>query len=412
MATSSKGKKFKIDPKEVFICYRGSNDAAISVGIELYYLLEKLGGVSCFFAPRTIPKGYNFKDDLPEYFSNVKVVVLLLTGGFFDKCGDYDDVVYAELVEAFKNRRIKFLPIQFPSFAYSDYEKALTFFNERDINKFKHINSIEYKGAYNTDIQGVVDNVIKLKDTPIENDIRTELMGVGDNDEDRKFETNITNLAVEYSSDPKSEEALFSILDEDEDERAAYYAYYCLNAMYRRNKDFYKLGALIENYKERFKERSTANHLIALYYLESGAACDYDELLENSYEDARRFSDNAGYGHLFADMFATIYENGELSDKKAFCDKWHDIALEECEHAIELTPSYAKFYCTKARILAIDRRFREAEQNINRAISLENSRRNDYYLRIGNYQYYKGMIKTEQKLWELYHMDRKEESNV
>jgi hypothetical protein len=58
------------------------------------------------------------------------------------------------------------------------------------------------------------------------------------------------------------------------------------------------------------------------------------------------------------------------------------------------------------------KRFKEAEQCVNKAISLEDSGRSDYFLRILDYNYYKTMIKTDEKLYERMKMKTKEKEYV
>ena len=410
-------KILKIDPKEVFICYRGANEhpTAVTVGMELYYLLEKLNDVPCFFAPRVIPKGANYKKYLSEYFESIKVVVVLLTRGFFTPNENAEEeIVFEELKNAFKNRRIKFFPILFDGFNSSEYDEAEKYFDVRDINRIRHINGTLYEGPYGDKIEKAVASIIALKDTPVEDDIYDELSAFKPEIETRReYDLGITNdLAVKYLKDPQSEEVLLELIQGDADDYVTYNAYYCLNVMYRRTKDYEKLGEIIKEYHSKFADHPSASHLLVLYYIETGYTSNYEEILKYAQNDALIFTDNAGFIHSFPYVVASLYESNVPEDKEEYFNRWYQSALDAVNAAIELSPEYAKYYCTKARILAMANRFKEAEQCVNKAISFEDSTRSDYFLRILDYHYYKTMLKTDEKLYENAKMKYKEEAYV
>lgn len=407
----------KIDPKEVFICYRGANEhpRAVTVGMELYYLLEKLNGVPCFFAPRVIPKGVDYKKFLPEYFESVKVVVVLLTKGFFTPNENSDEeIVFEELKNAFNDRRIKFFPILFDGFSNDDYYEAEKYFDARDINRIRHINGVLYEGPYGDKIEKAVSSIIALKNTPIEKDIYDELSAFKPEMEiKRSYDLGITNdLVVRYLKDPQSEEILCDLIEGDAGNYITYNAYYCLNVMYRRTKDYEKLDGIIKRYHSKFTDHPSANHLLVLYYLETGYTTNYEEILELAQSDASIFTDNAGFVHSFPYVVASLYENDVPEDKEKYLERWYQSALDTVNMVIDLSPEYAKYYCTKARILAMAKRFKEAEYFVNKAISLEDSTRSDYFLRILDYQYYKIMIKTDEKMYEMTRVKSMEEEYV
>ena len=215
----------------------------------------------------------------------------------------------------------------------------------------------------------------------------------------RSFELNLTEYVIENSSAHLCE-ALEKLLSAEQDDRVAYNAFYCLNIIYRRTKDFVKLSVLFEKYSQKFARHITFSHLKVLFEIESGSMYDYAEVLNVTYKDSELFSDNAGFVHLFADVFATIYENGYIRDKQAYLDSWYDLALNAVNRAIYLDDEYAKYSCTKARILVIKNEFMEAVSYIDKAIGIEKSGRSDYILRICTYQYHKMMINVSRKIYE------------
>ena len=197
---------------------------------------------------------------------------------------------------------------------------------------------------------------------------------------------------------------LESIIDECSDDMVAYNAFYALNVINRRNKDYAKLQLLFDRFEKRFRKHITFDHLKALFEIEADSFYDYSEILKSTYKDSELFNDNAGFVHAFASVFVTIYERGGIKNPTAYIDEWYDLALNAINNSIELDPNYAKYYCTKARILCIKAEYREANILIDKAISYEDSKRNDYALRISNYQYYKMMVQMHIQIDKLKEM--------
>lgn len=116
------------------------------------------------------------------------------------------------------------------------------------------------------------------------------------------------------------------------------------------------------------------------------------------------FPDNAGFVHLFADVYATVCERADPQERAAIIEKWGARAKEMVDKAIKESRDYAegrgyaKYYCTRARIQALQKNYREAERDINLAIDKEDSQRKDYVIRLLGYQYHKTMIQVEKKL--------------
>ena len=229
----------------------------------------------------------------------------------------------------------------------------------------------------------------------VEIDDILEFFGRLPNESARSYELDLTAFAMKLTG---HQDLLAQILDGDYPERIRYAAFYCNHIILRRIKDFDRLAGLIDSYGPTFDGHKTYDHLVSLYMIESDALYDYEQILAATYKDSIFFDDNAGFVHLFADVFASIFERGGLRSEEEYLEKWYEKALAAVETAIELDASYAKYYCTKARILCIAGRYNEAETNINKAISLEVSTRSDYFIRISNYQYYKALIYFETRL--------------
>lgn len=198
----------------------------------------------------------------------------------------------------------------------------------------------------------------------------------------RGYEKSIAKLAEKCSSQ-EDIDLLHTIIDKQGGH--AYEAFVCLTTIYRRNKDFEMLKKAIDDHPE-FKKRISYNHILIQYWVHSESFYDYDQLLLLAYRDAQTFSDNAGYLQAFCNAFATICERCSDEDREKIVKDWYDEAYACINRAIELDPAYAKFYCTKGRILALREKFSEAIDLINLSVSKENSNRPDYALTIMNYQ--------------------------
>jgi tetratricopeptide (TPR) repeat protein len=105
---------------------------------------------------------------------------------------------------------------------------------------------------------------------------------------------------------------------------------------------------------------------------------------------------NAGVVHNFAETIASAYEESDVSTKSFIKNEWLEKANEAIDLAINLDSTYAKYYCTKGRLLAIEEKYDEAKESIRRAIDIEDSGKIDYVIRLGNYQYYLLLVQNNQ----------------
>ena len=92
---------------------------------------------------------------------------------------------------------------------------------------------------------------------------------------------------------------------------------------------------------------------------------------------------NPHWGHNYAEAIATAMEEEVVSSPSHIID-----AIDYVKKAIALAPKYAKYYCTFGRLLALKGQVAKGSQLIKKAIDLEDSKKNDYAIRIGDYQAY------------------------
>lgn len=216
-------------------------------------------------------------------------------------------------------------------------------------------------------------------------------------EETREYEKRITQIAMTCIS-PIQKRTLQTIADSNDS--FAYEGFYCLCIVYRRNRDYDLMRKLIVTH-QHFKDRISFNHIVVGYQVHSESMYDYDELLESAYDDALNLYNNAGYLQAFCNAFATICENCNEEDRHSIVKRWYKHATKLINRAIFLDPDYAKFYWTKARIIAFNGEYTEAFRLIAQAISLEDSSRPDYFLTILNYQQTKNAIISRQQISQL-----------
>lgn len=131
----------------VFICYRGDEGGSLASSIYSDLCLYTQNRLKVFFAPKCIPRGNNFKDACIATAAKTSLMILILSKGFFDKCYEPDDIVYAEIKSALADDRTKFLPIIMPGFSFSDAPLD-RYFDDTEIDRFKHISAIRFTDVY------------------------------------------------------------------------------------------------------------------------------------------------------------------------------------------------------------------------------------------------------------------------
>lgn len=201
----------------------------------------------------------------------------------------------------------------------------------------------------------------------------------------RDYETTLTDLIMDpqYTSYvPDFEKRILS-----EDDSIAYPLFLMCSIYYRRVKDHGKQERLIYKHKQRFEHHPSFSHYHALSYVDVGYHSKWRDML-NLAKDNSLNMHHAGAYHLFAELVAMTFEDEHHDATEQEFAYWLDEAKKAVDLAIMENPNYAKFYCTKGRVVALLKNTDEAQQYIRLAIEKEDSLKKDYTLRIGNYQYY------------------------
>lgn len=203
----------------------------------------------------------------------------------------------------------------------------------------------------------------------------------------REYETQIVDFAL---SDNSSEFhlALNELLqDESEEDKIRFAAFCTLCEAHRRNKDYSKEKQLIDENENLFNNHPLFTHIKLLYYIDNFDFTITERILvlAESNTNLEVFSNNSSVYHMLADLIVTAFENNEFFGKEPQADSWLQKGLTAVDRAILLQSDYAKFYCTKGRLLTLRKDYDEAAKLIRKAVDLEDSKKSDYPLRINEY---------------------------
>jgi len=223
----------------------------------------------------------------------------------------------------------------------------------------------------------------------------------------RNFEVEVVKLATNPPHDLFIEE-IQAHVEQQKDPSAVTkedFIAYCILVNYQRR---------MKNYEDEEKYIQAYRHIFApghpffdhmdllskMDNLEVYAAKDVLELAERS---CRQLSQNNGAVHAYCEVIALLHENN--SGRIGIGDVPQDVlgahldkALAAMDDILWKEHNYAKYYCTRGRLLAVKKRYPEAIQNITKAIAIEDSSRRDYTLRVNQYQIHLQQAKNMQVL--------------
>lgn len=231
----------------------------------------------------------------------------------------------------------------------------------------------------------------------------------------RTFEVELTK----FVNSLKDISVLESLRDSN-DESEKVVGIYGLFIYYRHMMEYDQLDQLLRDYGDCFTNRLSLSHLRTIFYIDSDIFYSSEEILQqlnDAYRVTLKYQNMAsrctdfspdkkinveGSLHAFADLFATYCERYETL-QPTLVSEWYKRALSAIDAAIQASPNYAKYYCTRGRILAQTHEYDDALNNIQKAIRLEspNSNKENYSLRIMQYQSHKINIQARLQIYKL-----------
>lgn len=228
-------------------------------------------------------------------------------------------------------------------------------------------------------------------------DLQNKIKDVVDkySDTSREYELNLTRIVNTDFEINTAMKLLLEILKDNDKTDEAYAVFYCINIYHRNLFNNDDLDKLWKSYSKNFEKYKSFEHLkinrFRISLLPTATFNEQEEYLKLAYKNREEYSDNAGYIHAFCALFANIIEKNEnnLEFREKILKYWEPYVLDSVNDAITLDHKYAKYYCTKGRILSAYSEYDKADRAICKAIAMENSTRTDYAVRINDYQYYR-----------------------
>ena len=180
---------------------------------------------------------------------------------------------------------------------------------------------------------------------------------------------------------------------------------YCVLVNYqRRMKNYEEEEKYIHTYRDVFASgHPFFDHMDLLSRMDNLEVYTVEEILELADRNCKQLTLNAGAKHAYCETIAMLHEAnaGKSGVNEATIETLNvhlDKAIIIIDKVISGNSDYAKYYCTKGRLLAVKKRYSEAIQNITKAIAIEDSSRSDYTLRVNQYQIHLQQAKNLQAL--------------
>lgn len=233
----------------------------------------------------------------------------------------------------------------------------------------------------------------------------------GNRDIDRDFDYHIGNFVSQAARYKDFEKFCSNEIDVNrkEDGKRAYIAFFALNTHFRRSKRIADMGRLLDRYMLYFKGNPSFAFLQLLYDMHVNKDRFSCSILKKAEDVCEVMEYNVNVLHAYAEIVANNYEVAIQNLRKKIVAEHLQRAYDYIERALFAYPNYAKYYCTKARILMIKADVEEEEKQketyyiealeaINYAFNYE-SNGTQFLIRMEEYERYEGIIKIKFNLF-------------
>ncbi|TKX35141.1 hypothetical protein EXE51_15820 [Halorubrum sp. CGM5_25_10-8B] len=218
------------------------------------------------------------------------------------------------------------------------------------------------------------------------------------------------NLAKLIGQIPEVKNHLESILADDKPIDAEcldpvalrFAAFKALVTFHRRNKNITMLESLHMDYGHLFSERPMYNESYSVLLRVRGQPDDIYEAIDIQENVLEEVADNPGIYQAHANTITQAIEDGIISGSQR--EEYLEKARHSIDRAISLWRDYGKYHVTKGRILALQGRFDEGRRKIEQGIDLEDPEKDDYAIRIGQFQQH--LLRTDFREYESQLQDR------
>lgn len=274
-------------------------------------------------------------------------------------------------------------------------------------------------------IKKAIAKALKQKEILNKDDIIKKLKELPEQTE-RKFEKTIVSYAMNWADNifyiQHEDESgnitytngiLFDIIDlirqpdvSAEDRKLAFAAFCIAENYARRSENRTDLQELTDTYGHYFENEKFTLHLavcakikeLEAYKKDDRDKFDFDAILADARKNVKQLTGNIGADHAFAETVLLAFENApELLEHMT--ERRKEKLLQEALDTMVVVhdkDSYAKFYCTHARLFAVAGKYDEAQEYLNIAIDKEDNTKSDYPIRVGKYLTYLQQVRTQQ----------------
>lgn len=199
----------------------------------------------------------------------------------------------------------------------------------------------------------------------------------------RAWELNLTRLVERV---PDVEKTLKDIINENgsdtdsEDDSVRFAAFFAYCTFLRRQKNITEFEEALTTHQE-FSDHPMYFHLRALFLKRRGQRGDFSDAIKNAKRAADKLEGHAGVEHSLATSIISAIEEG-IEEKT---DELLDLADESIKNALR-NSDYPKFYATQGRLLALQGEYKRAKESVRIAMDREDISKQDYPIRISEYQ--------------------------
>lgn len=230
------------------------------------------------------------------------------------------------------------------------------------------------------------------------NEVAKELKKITANESTREFEEQVNSI---IDSDTSNNKILVTTVEEMIKNKKysdnKYNLFFIAATIHRRRYDYYALENLIYSHRDEYKSYISFKFVLNMFEKLTMLKEKGEAIIEEAYRISEKCPDNVGYKHNFAESVYMLLESCDTHDVDNIRAKWLDKAIESINSVIEesIEKPYAKFFATKARLLAQVGQYQQAYDEIERAKRVENSQASGYEMKILNY------INSESKIQSL-----------
>ncbi len=219
--------------------------------------------------------------------------------------------------------------------------------------------------------------------------------------ESRAYSEEITALAenkLGFESVDEACDAGVNILSNQQNSNALRYAaLYYLSVLLRHQERLEDLEKIFSQYGSEYEGHKTYQLIYLTFKDAQGITrqSEADNLMRQAQKLRETMPDDAGVQHLYAHIVCSCQEFSQRNGRELNQEKI-DLALQAVDAAVELSPHYAKFYATRARLHILKKNWQDARNDVNNAIKLERHNDTSYALHVSNYQYIRALILNEE----------------